>query len=106
MSEERGPSWWDLGDYCDHLAAKYNASVELRLAWPVRRLDGKGKSGWSAVASVSRRRKGQIRPLGRAVRFGAGGAWKTAPAAFHAALRELEAALEAEEAAAAKQTAF
>lgn len=104
--EERGPSWWDVGAYAEEIERRWNCSVSLSLGRPVGRIDGKGNSGWSACAGVRRRIKGQERDVGEQIRFGAGGSYKTAPAAFHAALRSIEAKLEEAERSARSQAAF
>lgn len=103
---EYGPSWRDCAEAAQYIWDRYNHRVELTFCQPVRRLDGKGDSGWAVVARVSPREGRQGATLHRTARFGQGGAWKTAPAALHAALREAQDALREAEVTAAQQAAF
>lgn len=101
-----GPTWRDCGDAAEHIWRVYGYRVDIRLIQPVRRLDGKGNSGWAVVVRAEPREGRHGTAITTTHRFGQGGAWKTAPAALHAALRDAEERLREREQAAAQQAAF
>lgn len=106
MPEERGPSYWDVSAYCQHLRAHWGVACVIELVPPVPVGMDNRWSPWGCRVQVWR---GASRVPGVAERveyFGKNGAWATAPAAAHAALRELEDRLEAAEKQAAAVAAF
>lgn len=104
--EGNGPSWWDVAQSCEHLASEWHVSIELKLGWPVRRLDGKGYSGWLACVTATSRLQVQGTVTSTKAAFGQGGAFKTAPAAFLHALQLLDGVLEEQKSRAEGQARF
>lgn len=99
MTEDRGPSWWDVAQAHDWICGRFNVTVELLLVPNVRRDRGAPEYGWVAVARVVGR--GQRQELGPAAqhRYGKGGSWRTAPSALLQCLADVQTALEARESA-------
>lgn len=90
---DRGPGWWDVGEYSRELMERWHVGVTFVFVPPVRRFDGKGFSSWCVAATV--RGRGALKEWESSAQesWGAGGSWKTAPAALHAALRRIETTL-------------
>lgn len=106
MSDERGPSYWDVSAYVDHLRERYAVGVSFEL-YPPHRAGPDGKwTSWGVEAKVFRGPQAAQAVRPRIEYFGKGGAWKTAPAAAHAALRCLEDRLQESEAVARAQARF
>lgn len=106
MTDERGPSYWDVSEYCAHMRARWGVACVFTLVPPVPVGVDNRWSSWGVRVQVWRGEKVVAGVAERVEYFGRGGAWKTAPAACHAALRVLEDRLEAAEKAAAGVARF
>jgi glutathione S-transferase len=106
MSTEHGPSYWDVSEYMEHLRAKYGVGVSFRLHPPHRAGPDAKWTSWGVEAEVFHGTSPAKAVRPRVEYFGKGGAWKTAPAALHAALRVLEDRLAEKEEAAARSARF
>lgn len=103
---ERGPSWVDVSTYVDDMQARWGFRPTLTLAPPFQ---NPRTLQWNAWGVCAAKPPAPGRPTsGKAVHayWGRGGAHKTAPGAAYAALLELDAALERDASAAARQAKF
>lgn len=106
MSEERGPSWYDVSKMAEALREEYRCAVEFRVVPPVKRLDGRGYTSWSGRVTAT--------PLGEDAQpkhwvdvvWGQGGKAKTAPAALYVGLLDVCDWLEQRKLAAERQASF
>lgn len=106
MSEERGPSWYDISLMAESIADRWGAFVELRLLRPIRRIDGRGYTSWTASVVVSGGRDKREWSKGFSRPWGARGGSTTAPAAFYVAMLDAQDWLEERQAAAERQASF
>lgn len=106
MSEERGPSWYDVSIYAEHIRDTYGRLVYFKLAPPVRRLDGRGYTSWCGLVELYGRDAGSGVERVFQASWGSGGAARTAPGALYAALTLCEGYLEEKKATAERQAAF
>lgn len=103
---ERGPGYWDCAQMCDYIERTYGKVVRCFIVAP-RRVGPSGRlSAWSVWCEVYDPKGDGYPGPARAEYFGAGGAWKTFPAALHAALRNLQERLADRDEATAKQATF
>lgn len=103
MSSPTGPSYYDVTAYVEHLRDSYAIGVDFLLVPPLYvRATGKHTS-WHVSARAWRLSDSLQTALGGQAAFGAGGAWKTLPAAQLAALRTLEEKLKERESEAERQ---
>lgn len=92
----RGPSWADVDAYAEEVRKRDGVGTRWHISPPIARLDGRGRSSWSVTLEVWTLRAKQDRKWHAAAAWGAGGSWKTAPAALLASLRAYEAQREDE----------
>lgn len=106
MSEERGPSWYDVSKLAESLRDEYRCAVEFGLVPPVRRFDGRGYTSWSGRVVLT--------PLGEdskpkhtvSFTWGLGGTDRTAPGALYKALLDAHEWCEQRQLAAQRQARF
>lgn len=103
---EHGPSWWDVSEYCAHMRARWGLTCVLQLVPPIPVGVNNRWSSWGCRVQVWRGEKAPEGVGERVEHWGTGGTWKTAPAAAHAALRQLETRLLDRERAQRAQAAF
>ena len=103
---EHGPSYWDVSTYADDLRERHGVGIRWTLVPPIRRVDGRGYTSWCVAVQVWVLRAKQTREWNAQAAFGAGGAWKTLPAALLATLRAYEEQREDERVAAEARAAF
>ena len=90
-----GPTWHDCAELIEGIRDRWAAQVEVNLVQQGRRFDGRGLAGWVAQVVVRSRSLEGHPPVYAQASFGAGGGWKTAPAAIHWALQRADAVREA-----------
>lgn len=106
MSEERGPTWYDVSIYAEHIRDVYGRLVYFKLAPPVRRLDGRGYTSWCGLVELHGSVSGSGVERVFQASWGSGGAARTAPAALYAALTLCEGYLEEKARKALAQATF
>lgn len=106
MVEERGPGWYDVSTYAEHLRERWNVLVYFRLAPPIRRVDGRGYTSWCGSVELHSSGTNGRHLRTFAAPWGARGAARTAPGALYAALTEAEGWLEERKNASEAQAAF
>lgn len=106
MSEERGPSWYDVSVALEQFWEEYNVAAVLGLARPIKRVDGRGYTTWGVSITVAPVVGGKARPRTFWRYWGKGGAHATAPAALYWALWDARAHLDELRATAEAQAAF
>lgn len=104
--DERGPSWYDVSITWATLGDDYGVFVELHLAPPIRRADGRGYSPWGASVRLRERGGAQTVLRGFTRHWGSAGGSRTCPQALYLALLDAEAWLEERKAAAEAQARF
>lgn len=106
MSSDHGPGYYDVDRYVEVLRNTYGIGIHLVLVSPLYIAASGRKTSWCVSVQAWQLPGAVGLPFGGQASFGQGGAWKTFPAAAHAALREFEAKLVERERSAAKQAAF
>lgn len=102
-----GPSWADVDQYAEEVRKRDGVGTRFHLAPPIARIDGRGRTSWTVTCEVWTLRSKAEKRWTAASSWGQQGSWKTAPAAFLAALRAYEAQREDERVAAeAQRTLF
>lgn len=104
-ANDLGPSWRDVSELAHEVRTRWGIGLAFALVPPLKLNTGHW-SGWGVTVNFWYLRKGSTEPWGMQERFGAAGAWKTAPSALHAALMRLDGRLEEMERSAAQQAAF
>lgn len=100
---QQGPTWRDVDDYAQHVRDTYGVGTRFHIAPPIARMDGRGRSAWNVSLEVWTLRTKERKTWHAQAGWGHNGLWKTAPQAFHAALRAYEAQREDERVAAEAQ---
>lgn len=106
MSDTRGPSYYDVSDYAHYLRGKYGIGITFTVCPPIPSGVDNRWSSWCCSVEVRDPKTGERKGPAMASHWGKNGAWATAPAAFHDALRRLETWLEERERAARERAAF
>lgn len=104
--ENRSASWASAGEMWYEVYRRYHRRTEVRLVPPNRRVDGRGWTGWSVVATARAASEGEGRDISASASFGPFGSHRTAPDAILAALAELYTRLQERETTVAKQSRF
>ena len=103
---EYGPGWADCREVVKHVRASYPRRVNIVLHPPIRRVDGKGDSAWTLVASAEPISGRDDTPIYAQSAWGAGGAHRTITAALHEALCAIVERLAEREANGVKLASF
>lgn len=106
MDSERGPGWYDVSIYAEHLRDVYGRLVYFKLAPPVRRIDGRGYTSWCGLVELHGSDAGSGVERVFQASWGQGGAARTAPGALYAALTLCEGYLVERTREALAQAAF
>lgn len=106
MSQENGPSYYDVQIAVEYLRDRYGVGVDFVLVSPLYMPATGKRQAWQVCAKAWRLGSATELPFGARESFGAGGAWRTLPAAMHSALLALEAKLQSRELERAAQAAF
>lgn len=106
VSDQSGPSYYDVQVAVEHLRDVYGVGVDFVLVPPLYiRATGK-KKPWGVVCRAWYLGTSRESPYGDHASFGQGGQWRTLPAAAHSALLSLQAKLESARLSAEQVAAF
>lgn len=103
---ERGPSYWDVERAAERIRSEWGVGLFLALTPPMYVKSSGTKTSWNCQLYVWRLGTAEIPHPVAARRWGAGGSFKTAPAAMLTALLDYEATRELEERVKAAQARF
>ena len=103
---ELGPSYWDCARLVKELEDRTGKVCRINIVPPHQVGPDRRWTSWGVQAEIFSAKEGAYGPGARYEYWGKGGAWKTFPAALHAALRVLEERVSAREAQAVAQAAF